>query len=499
MVRRAYPPVGGTSRVSIRLGGGAGRRGEIFPGTIPGHGERRAALVSHQGQQVGRLDTNTSSRIDPGNSQPQPGLGFGEKRIRVLLSAVTCNPYSGSEPGCGWGRVLETARHFDVWLIFGEGESAIRQWLTANGELPTLRLHYLPPTPLEKRLVAIPGMLYVAYNLWQRRAYWLAKTLHDEFHFDIVHQVNLTTYREPGYLWKLGAPFVWGPVAGFDNYPWRFLRKAGIRGAFYEGARNVVNSLQFRFSPRVRAAARHANALLTVNSAGKKRFLRFDRVETIPMLDLGTTAVTDRATGRGHRKGPLRILWISSFLHGKAFHLLVEALGTLPDSFRYELRINGRGPLEKRWRRLAIDAGIERHCRWDWITPEEVPAQYDWADVLVFTSLRDACGSVVLEAVSHGLPVICLDHQGASEIITAACGVKIPVTTPGDVVKRLRDAIVFLERNRGKLDELSEGAVGRAREFLWSRKIEQTARIYREVLAERASGTVANPRIREAV
>jgi glycosyltransferase involved in cell wall biosynthesis len=343
-------------------------------------------------------------------------------------------------------------------------------------------------------------MLYIAYNLWQRRACRLAMTLHDEFRFDVVHQVNLGTYREPGYLWKLGVPFIWGPVGGIENYPWRFLWKAGIFGGFSEAARNVANHLQSRFSPHVRMAARKAAAIFTVNSIGRTAFRRVHHVETIPMLDLGTTAVSNHPTERRHRKGPLRILWISSFLHRKAFHLLIEALGTLPDSCGYDLRINGRGPLEKRWRRLTRAADIERNCRWErWLTPEEISAQYDWADVLVFTSLRDASGSVLLEALSHGLPVICLDHQGASDIVTGDCGIKIPVTTPGEVVARLRDAIVSLERNRGKLDEMSAGAVERAREFLWSRKIARTVRIYREVLAERASGTVANPRIREAV
>jgi len=66
MVRRAYPPVGGTSRIPIRLGGGAGRRGEILPGTIPGHGQGWACAICHQDEQVGRLDPNPSPRINPG-------------------------------------------------------------------------------------------------------------------------------------------------------------------------------------------------------------------------------------------------------------------------------------------------------------------------------------------------------------------------------------------------------------------------------------------------
>ena len=43
-------------------------------------------------------------------------------------------------------------------------------------------------------------------------------------------------YREPGYLWKIEKPFVWGPIGGLENSPWRFLPSLGIKGfMFYPG------------------------------------------------------------------------------------------------------------------------------------------------------------------------------------------------------------------------------------------------------------------------
>ena len=41
--------------------------------------------------------------------------------------------------------------------------------------------------------------------------------------FDLVHQVNFMTFREPGYLWTLDAPFVWGPWGGGAELPLAFL------------------------------------------------------------------------------------------------------------------------------------------------------------------------------------------------------------------------------------------------------------------------------------
>ena len=134
---------------------------------------------------------------------------------------------------------------------------------------------------------------------------------------------------------------------------------------------------------------------------------------------------------------------------------------------------------------MARKQGIEPHCRWlGWLPLREALAQYDWADLFVFTSLRDTAGTVVLEALSSGVPVVCLDHQGAGDMVTHECGVKIPVTNPKKVATDLANAVVSLANDRERLGSLSRGAVLRAEEFLWSRHGERLAGIYRRVLGD---------------
>ncbi|AJE02798.1 hypothetical protein GPICK_04950 [Geobacter pickeringii] len=188
------------------------------------------------------------------------------------------------------------------------------------------------------------------------------------------------------------------------------------------------------------------------------------------------------------------MLWSGSFIHKKALHLLLEALREVPGDCPVELRIVGRGPLERRWRRQAQTWGVDHLCRWvPWLPYDEFQALYSWADLQVFTSMRDSTGSVVLEALSHGLPVLCFDHQGCADMVTPECGVKIPVTRPGETVRRLRETIVSLARDRSRLDRLSEGALARAGEYLWARKGERIFGIYREVLAEGESAAADAP------
>lgn len=52
-----------------------------------------------------------------------------------------------------------------------------------------------------------------------------------------------------------------------------------------------------------------------------------------------------------------------------------------------------------------------------WISYEGIPAQYQNADVLIFTSDNEGFGLPLIEAMSSGIPCICLDHQPMSEIV----------------------------------------------------------------------------------
>jgi glycosyltransferase involved in cell wall biosynthesis len=413
----------------------------------------------------------------------------------VLLSAFSCNPESGSEAGVGWSRALETARYFDTWVLCGEDEAAIRRWFTLNGEIPNLHFCFVPIYRSDRLLAKVPGLLYFAYRVWQRRAYRIAVELNRKIHFDIVHQYNIATYREPGDLWKLGLPFIWGPIGGIQNFPWRFLPHTGIRGALKEGGRSILNWLQFRLSRRIRKAIKKAAAVITVNSQNKRDFQKIYGIKPILMLEVGSKEVKEVA--RHHEPNrPLKILWSGVFEYRKALDLVILALSKLPKSIAYELRILGDGPLRVRWQALARRAGVEPHCTWiGWIPQVETIKQYDWADVFVFSSLRDSFGTVVMEALSRGVPVICLDHQGVGDVVTAQCGIKIPVTSPDKVVQSLADAIISLAKNRERLDELAVAALERAREYLWARKIEQTAAIYQQVLTKRLDNTKLSPAI----
>ena len=416
--------------------------------------------------------------------KPKPSK---QRRARVLQLSYACSPEKGSEPSVGWNRAVQAAQYSDVWVICEGNEFAevIRRHQAVCGPVPGLHFKFVPKTPFEESLSRLPGLYYLGYNLWHRRAFHLAQSLHRSSPFDLVHQVNMCGFREPGYLWKLEAPFLWGPVGGTQNYPWRFLTQADWLGGIGEVARSLSNEIQLQFSPRVRRAADRAALVMTANSTNQRDFERARIATPVQMLETGLPAVSSELPAERDQSAPLKILWVGEFRTWKALPLLLRALGRCRSKLSFQLRIVGAGQLEKSWRREAERQEIADRCAWlGWRPRREVRDQYDWADVLSFTSLRDTSGNVVLEAMAAGVPVICLDHQGVRDLVTSDCGVKIPVSHPRQVVDDIQQSLLRLARQPSKHRALRSGALKRAEHFLWSRQGDRMRQIYQDVLGD---------------
>ena len=86
---------------------------------------------------------------------------------------------------------------------------------------------------------------------------------------------------------------------------------------------------------------------------------------------------------------------------------------------------------------MARRLDVEPHCRWlGWLEQEKRVQSTFWADLFVFTSLR-LPALWCWKPLGLQTPVLCLDHQGMSDIVTPQCGIKIPVTTPRQAIAGL--------------------------------------------------------------
>lgn len=409
-------------------------------------------------------------------------------RLKVLVSAYACSPYKGSEPGVGWGFVSELAKHHDLWVIVEDEKfrADIEQYLA---EHPDFRQHvffYFIRKVRNRWLRKLwPPSYYWYYRRWHQDAYRLAQQLHHEVGFDLVHQLTMVGFREPGYLWKLGIPFVWGPVGGMGLFPWRFLPVVGGYGALYYLGYNLFNWLHINFLVRPRqagkaAASGSANGLIAATPENRDGAAKYWGCASTVLAEVGLPRepmlqIRARAAGE-----PLRLVWTGLHIPRKALNLALQALSRLPADVDWELHVLGKGRQSATWQRLSEELGIGTRCHFHgWMPREPALEVMQATHGMVITSLRDLTSTVTVEALALGLPIICLDHCGFAEVVNEHCGIKIPVTTPGEVVAAMARAVEQLARDENKRRTLARGALQRARDFAWEEKARVIDRIYR--------------------
>ena len=415
------------------------------------------------------------------------------RRLKVLICAYTCSPYRGSEFAVGWGYVSALADRHDLWVILEEEKckADIERFRASNPDtLKSVHFFFIHKRRNRQLRRMWPPSYYWYYRRWHKDAYRLAQRLHEEVGFDLVHQLTMVGFREPGYLWSLGIPFVWGPVGGMGLFPWRFLWIAGRYGTLYYLGYNLFNWLHMNLLSRPRLAARVAasgsvNGLIMATAENRNGAFRYWGCASTVLSEVGLAQepvlqIRERVCGE-----PLRLVWSGAHVPRKALNLALLALSRLPANMNWQLDILGKGQQTVPWQRLAEKLNINSRCHFHgWISRKRALAVMRKAHIALITSLRDLTSTVTVEALALGLPIVCLDHCGFADVVNEHCGVKIPVTVSHEVVEAIRQAIEFLGRNEKRRQSLACGSLERARTFNWIDKAQVVDRIYQAKVGE---------------
>jgi glycosyltransferase involved in cell wall biosynthesis len=407
--------------------------------------------------------------------------------LRVLLSACACQPGGEGESGTGWRWALALAQAgHEVWVVTRTGNrSAIEKALESH---PQPRLHFayyeLPAWARWWRHDDHGAQL--GYFLWQLGAYRVARALCRKVAFDVAHHVTGGTFRDPSFLAFLDLPFVFGPVGGGEAAPRELRETFPLRGCLDDLIREAANRA-VRIDPLMALVYRRASAILCKSHETAASIPPRYRRKCVVQAGLG--ADTGRSGARECGRTGFRVLYAGELVYWKGLHLGLMAFAMFrqkhPDA---RLTVAGSGPDDAWFRRIAWLLGIGAAVTW-MPAPGHAAARRVSGDhdAFLFPGLEDANGSAVLDAMSCGLPVVCLDAGSPAVLVDASCGIKVPPGSAGEVVGQLASALSELSGDPALLRVMSEAAARRAREeFSWPRQAARMGSVYRSVCVRQA-------------
>lgn len=408
----------------------------------------------------------------------------------LLMLAYCCHPAGTMEQRNGWHRAVLAAQvGFRVTVLYCPCSTDLEDSLLTTRLPETLKsLVRFEPIRLpesQQRWLDFEPTFYAAYKRWHQLAYERAEVLHHHSPFSLTHTVTLCGFREPGFLWRLGIPHIWGPLGGTHVFPAKFFGLLGWKDRIREVTRTCLNCIQLYGTPRVRQASKRSASVIAATVAAQETFRKSFKVPVLRELETGIESVRDRPRSARNPSEPLKILWAGRLRGWKALPLLLLALARLPESQEFHLRVLGDGSCLEQWKRLANNLGIADKIEWvPWPTYAETLPHYEWADVFAFTSLRDTSGTGLLEALAAGCPVVSVNHQGAADIVDTTCGILVPVVSQEVTVHGFRDALGNLHRSPELWKKLSDGALDRAQQYRWDARLAWTRSLYENALAE---------------
>jgi glycosyltransferase involved in cell wall biosynthesis len=386
----------------------------------------------------------------------------------------------------GWAWALQLAKNGnDVVVLTRESNRAKIESRLRTDQLSTLKFLYLGLRAIPRGLPRF-GM-YAYYFAWQWQAYLRAKQLIEVESFECVHHITYGTYRTPFFLSLLPIPAIFGPVGGGETTPLSLLFGLSPTASIQELTRKLVNVGAF-LNPISWLVWRNS-ALILVTTEATRRMVpnRYKvRSKVVPAITTPETAGA-ATTGRARSAGECRALFVGRLLEWKGLHLAIKALALARKSCDgVSLGIRGDGKGKASLQRLISREGVEANV--EWIRPfasrDEVLKIYDEHDVLVFPSFHDSGGTVVLEALSRGLPVICLDLGGPGTFVDSECGaaVRVEGRSEQQVIKAIADEYLrFAGMPETELVEVRRKAKARAAQFTVEEVVDMAYSRFKEI------------------
>ena len=424
------------------------------------------------------------------------GDGILDRRIKALVIAEAANPEWVSVPLVGWSLAQALREVADVHIVtqIRNREAILRAGLVEGRDFTAIDSEALaaPMWRLAERLSMGKGVGWtiktavttLGYGYFERLVWRMFGEQIKAGAFDVVHRVTPLTPTANSLLAprcrRAGVPFVLGPLNGGVPWPKGFDSERRREKEWLSYVRGAYKALPGRSAMLRDAAAIICGSMHTLGEI-PARF--HDKTVWLPenAIDPERFSLTAPQPGRL----PLRGCFIGRLVPYKGADMAIEAALPLLRSGALVLDIIGDGPQAAMLHDLVQREGVAAAVNFrGWLPHAEVQGVAAQAQLLVFPSVREFGGGVVLEAMALGVVPVIADYAGPGELVDDATGFRIPMGSRAEIVAGLRSQLQAIAAQPEVLPVMAASGQARVmRDFTWPAKARQVERIWRAVLA----------------
>lgn len=203
----------------------------------------------------------------------------------------------------------------------------------------------------------------------------------------------------------------------------------------------------------------------------------YEKITVIP----NATEFTIAAQPKRIHNSTVKLLFVGRLAHQKNVPLLLHGLRKAIDQdnrINYQLRIVGEGELRSELETLTTKLGLESHVQFvGALRGQDLERAYEGADVFVLTSSHESFGTVLIEAMAKGLPVIATRIDAVKNTIVDKKNGLLIQQTPD----ALASALLHITHDTATSMTYSANNLQKASEYKWDRVLDSTERVYRNI------------------
>lgn len=405
------------------------------------------------------------------------------QKLKILISAYACEPNKGSEPEVGWRWSKEIVKFAEVWVITRENNKEVIEEELKKRPDPNIHFIYIDLPKWMRFWKKGSRGARTYYYLWQIAALRQAKRFQRSIKFDIVQHVTFVNDWLPSFMAFLSVPLIWGPIGSHPPFPKHFQPK--FRSILLENARLLIQNFFRHCDPFFYITLIKAKKIIMINRNIAKKYpftlLKSDKIIFQPAIAIDYKLDTKTPI---NKRDNISIISVGRLIYIKGFHLTLKVFSVICKKIpNIKLKIIGEGPERNYLEKLASEEGIkERVIFLGNVKRDAVYDEMKESDLFLFPSFEGG-GMVVLEAMSLGLPVICLDYGGPGEMVTDECGIKVKPVNLEQTINDLSGALLKLANDPALRKRMGEAGQSRVKDFYsWNKRGKFIEQVYKSII-----------------